>query len=147
MLETTKLVDTNNSFLYQDILYLEHPNPRRHPRQCASLRAGQFSPFAALNGYDEQLEEVSRYTISEMFLTDSEKDLLDEKLQLIQQNKELRVKITYFKKDLKKKGGEYRIKIGKLQSVDFIHHLLLFQDKMKISVKDIVKIEIIESPD
>lgn len=47
---------------YADILHLERPQTeqslRRHPRMSLQNRAKIFSPFAALRGYEEQLEEV-----------------------------------------------------------------------------------------
>lgn len=147
MQETNKWGDIENDFPYQDILYLEHPTPRHHPRQDLSLRAGQFSPFAALTGYDGQLKEVSRYVSSEIYLTDSEKEQLDEQIHFILQNQNVQMKVTYFQKDLKKNGGTYQIKMGSLYRVDPIYHFILFQDKTKIRMQDIVKIEIIESPD
>lgn len=33
---------------YDDILYLPHPEPKRHPRMPLANRAAQFAPFAAL---------------------------------------------------------------------------------------------------
>ena len=41
---------------YDDIIALPHPEPGRHPRMSMSARAAQFSPFAALDGYEEVIE-------------------------------------------------------------------------------------------
>ena len=40
---------------YEDIINLPHPNPKRHPRMSLLERAAQFSPFAALTGFDDLL--------------------------------------------------------------------------------------------
>lgn len=147
MLEISKSEDIKNDFPYLDILYLEHPNPRKHPRQTNALRAGQFSPFAALTGFDGQIEEVSRYTAPKIMLSDSEKEKLDEQLLLIQQNRNLPIKVTYFEKNYKKKGGRYLEKTGYFRRVDSVHHTIVFQDKTMIKMQDIVNIEIIELSD
>ncbi len=41
---------------YEDIIALPHPEPRHHPRMSMAARAAQFSPFAALSGYEEIIE-------------------------------------------------------------------------------------------
>ena len=42
---------------YEDIIHLEHPTSRTHPRMSRLDRAAQFAPFAALKGYEELREE------------------------------------------------------------------------------------------
>ena len=42
---------------YDDIIGLEHPTSKRHPRMPRLDRAAQFAPFAALKGYEEVVEE------------------------------------------------------------------------------------------
>lgn len=42
--------------LYQDIIGLEHPSSKRHPRMSRLDRAAQFAPFAALKGYEEVID-------------------------------------------------------------------------------------------
>lgn len=43
---------------YDDIINLPHPVSQKHPRMAAIDRAAQFSPFAALTGYEKALEET-----------------------------------------------------------------------------------------
>lgn len=45
---------------YDDIINLPHPTSARHPRMSLHDRAAQFSPFAALTGYDEAIKETAR---------------------------------------------------------------------------------------
>ncbi|MBU3840828.1 MAG: hypothetical protein IAA25_07625 [Candidatus Ruminococcus intestinipullorum] len=47
---------------YEDILFCEHPQSKKHPRMPISLRAAQFAPFAALSGHREAVEETARLT-------------------------------------------------------------------------------------
>lgn len=45
---------------YDDIINLPHPTSKRHPRMSLYARAAQFSPFAALTGYEEAIRETAR---------------------------------------------------------------------------------------
>lgn len=46
---------------YDDIINLEHPEPRSHPRMSQHDRAAQFSPFAALSGFEEAIDMSGEY--------------------------------------------------------------------------------------
>lgn len=48
---------------YDDIIHLPHPTSKKHPRMAAFDRAAQFSPFAALTGYEKALEETKETAI------------------------------------------------------------------------------------
>ena len=45
---------------YDDIINLPHPTSKKHPRMSIIKRAAQFSPFAALTGYDDAIQDVER---------------------------------------------------------------------------------------
>lgn len=45
---------------YDDIIGLEHPTSGRHARMSMHDRAAQFSPFAALTGYGDAVDETVR---------------------------------------------------------------------------------------
>ena len=47
---------------YKDMLWLPHPVSATHPRMSLQDRAAQFSPFAALTGYEDALKETARLT-------------------------------------------------------------------------------------
>ena len=51
---------------YDDIINLPHPTSKRHPRMAAIDRAAQFSPFAALTGYEKALEETKETAIEKV---------------------------------------------------------------------------------
>ena len=51
---------------YDDIIGLDHPTSKRHPRMAAIDRAAQFSPFAALTGYEKALEETKESAIDKV---------------------------------------------------------------------------------
>ncbi|MGN0169761.1 MAG: hypothetical protein ACI39H_03250 [Lachnospiraceae bacterium] len=45
---------------YEDIISMPRPVSRNHPPMPVSERAAQFSPFAALTGHSEAMEETAR---------------------------------------------------------------------------------------
>jgi hypothetical protein len=45
---------------YDDIINLPHPTSTKHPRMSMHDRAAQFSPFAALTGHEEAIEETAQ---------------------------------------------------------------------------------------
>ena len=47
---------------YDDIIHLPHHVSATHPHMSMAERAAQFSPFAALTGYEDVLTETARKT-------------------------------------------------------------------------------------
>lgn len=45
---------------YTDIIHLPHPVSKSHPQMSRQDRAAQFSPFAALTGYEEAIRETAK---------------------------------------------------------------------------------------
>ena len=68
---------------YSDIIDLPHHVSTRHAHLPMESRAAQFSPFAALTGYGEAIEETARLTDTRSELDDSRKAELDETLRLL----------------------------------------------------------------
>ena len=128
---------------YADIIDL--PHHRSAKRQPMSLhdRAAQFAPFAALKGYDDELEETARLTDKRIELGDEELFELNEKTYMLLQNIEAlpKVKLTFFVADESKEGGSYRTKAGALRRIDEVQRLFIFEDGVKIAVEDVIKIE------
>ena len=48
---------------YDDIINLPHPTSKKHHRMANADRAAQFSPFAALTGYEKALEETKELAV------------------------------------------------------------------------------------
>ena len=63
---------------YDDILTLPHPVSAVHPQMPLKDRAAQFSPFAALTGYEEAVQETARLTESRPELDEDRKEALNE---------------------------------------------------------------------
>ena len=127
---------------YEAILYVERPKSKHIPL-TKEQRAAQFSPFAALKGYEESIKEEGREVIKKIVLSDDEKEVLNNKINYLLDNIEnLNYKITYFEKDLKKNGGKYITTSEKIKKIDVTNQVLVFDNKVKINLNDINDIEI-----
>lgn len=65
---------------YTDMLHLPHHVSQKRAPMSRIDRAAQFSPFAALTGYEQTIQETERQTQPFRELTESEKEMLNEKL-------------------------------------------------------------------
>lgn len=128
---------------YNDIIRLPHPEPSLHPRMSLENRAAQFSPFAALTGYDEATREEARLTDEKHELSDDTIEMLDARLAVLEQHLKERppVTVTYFHRDEKKSGGRYITVSGNLKNLDGVKHILHMTDDTKIPIEDIRLIE------
>ena len=115
---------------YDDIIDLPHPTSQNHPRMSLHDRAAQFSPFAALTGFDGVIAETGRMTDRKIELSESQKLLLDQKLTLIddviQDGYHPVVTVVYFVPDALKAGGSYQEFIGKVRQVEPVERKLVF---------------------
>ena len=71
---------------YDDIIHLSRPVSGKRSPMTLHDRAAQFSPFAALTGYDAVIEETARLTDRQIELDEGGKALLDEKLRFLRQH-------------------------------------------------------------
>ena len=125
---------------YDDIIDMKRPFSRRKAMSREN-RAAQFAPFSALVGYSEAVKEMARLTDEKKCLSEGIKEIINGKLNYIRQNIESvgEVSITYFVKDLKKSGGKYLTKMGRVKKIgrDFLCMLdgtnILFDDISDIS--------------
>jgi len=62
-------VKTDDCNSYDDIINLSHHISNRHPQMSIEKRAAQFSPFAALVGYDIAIRETAQMVEEEAALT------------------------------------------------------------------------------
>ena len=128
---------------YDDILHLSRPvMPGRAPMTMAD-RAAQFSPFAALTGYDAVIAETGRLTDTQIELDEGGKALLDEKLQTIREHLEEHpaVKLTVFCPDSRKSGGAYETVTGNVKKIDPVARILVLTGGEVIPVDRIYGIE------
>lgn len=132
-----------SEFQYNDILNMPYPNPdieKDFPDEI--LRAAQFAPFAALTGFDEEIEETARLTDSKVELDEYQKAELNDKLLLLNNSEEdEEVSITYFVPDKKKSGGAYVTKKGIVLKIRDYEKDIIMNDGTEIPIDDIIVIE------
>jgi hypothetical protein len=128
---------------YDDIKHLTRPQYDDLPPMSMSDRAAQFSPFAALVGYDDAVDETARLTDSKVVLTEDEMTELNANLNRLLDNLDegLEISVSYFVPDEKKSGGKYVEKVGVVRIFDSYSQELVFMDKSRIIIQDIIKIE------
>lgn len=128
---------------YEDIIDLPHRVSKNHVQMPRESRAAQFAPFAALTGYDSCVKEEARLTDERAELTDGQIEKLNIKTAyLISRIKERpRITVTYFLPDEKKNGGSYVAAEGELSQIEEASGVLIFTDKKRIPLFDILDIE------
>lgn len=128
---------------YNDIINMPHHVSSTRPRMSMHDRAAQFSPFAALTGYDDDVEEAARLTDSQIELTEDMKSVLNEKIQMIFDllDDTPVVKFTYFVPDKRKEGGEYVSKTGAVKQIDEYEKCIVMVDKTIIPICMIIDIQ------
>lgn len=134
---------------YDDIINLPHHVSGRHPQLGKDSYAAQFSPFAALTGYDGVVTEIARVTDERIELDEDAKLRISDKLAVILDHLSDRpeVAVTYFLPDKKKDGGKYVTVIGKIKSYDESGRIIRMTDETKIPIDDLfdIKSEIIDA--
>ena len=135
--------DQNDPHRYDDMLDLEHhvSGTRRH--MSMEQRAAQFSPFAALTGYDQAIQESSRLTSRRIELSEEEQNELNQKLQILSLHgkEKPEVTVTWFEEDPYKEGGSYRQKTVQIRKVDTYAGNLILSDHSTIALSDIIAME------
>lgn len=129
---------------YDDIINLPHPVSERHARMSMHDRAAQFSPFAALTGYDAAVKETARLTDTRIELTEEERAILDAKLRKVIETKET-VCITYFVPDERKNGGAYVRAVGQVKKIDSVNGTVRLADGQDILIGELFLIAKVES--
>ena len=131
---------------YEDIKHLTRPQyGDLHPMSMHD-RAAQFSPFAALVGYDDAVAETARLTDSKLELTEDEMSELNADLNRLLDilNEQPQISVTYFVHDEKKSGGKYVEKQGVVRIFDSYSQELVFTDGVRIAVTDMARLDFTE---
>lgn len=128
---------------YDDIIDLPHHISPTRPHMSMSDRAAQFSPFAALTGYDGVIRESGRLTKERVELSEEELETLGRKQQYLMSiiDESPEITVTYFVPDSLKEGGEYVTCSGRLKRIDEYERRLVFTDGTKVDIDDVVEIE------
>ena len=133
---------------YEDIIHLPRPVSKKRSPMSNFDRAAQFSPFAALTGYDAVIAETGRLTDQCIELDEGGKALLDEKLQTIREHlaEQPEAKLTVFCPDSRKTGGAYEEITGRVKKIDPVTRCIVLTRGEVVSIDRIYGIECLAIP-
>lgn len=129
---------------YDDIINLPHHVSTTRPHMSMHDRAAQFSPFAALSGYGEAVEEVARVTEEEIELDEQTKAEINRQLNYLKSNLPVTVTITYFHPDERKSGGTYLALTGTIKEISLADRLIVMENGQIIPIDSLVDLELAE---
>ena len=142
---------------YGDIMGMEHHRSSRHPHMSMRDRAAQFSPFAALTGYDEEIDEAARLTSDRLELDEAQMELISgalsraaaalEKEKREVSGKAVRARITYFLSDQRKQGGEYITAETEIKKIDPVRRTAVLSGGEIIKIDDIYELHLLGTED
>lgn len=127
---------------YDDIIHLPHHRSLYRSHMSTHDRAAQFSPFAALTGFDSAIEEAGRLTDSRIEPEEYTHTILNHKLGLLmeQLSDQPKATITYFCPDSKKSGGSYKEASGRIIKIDLYRQIITMSDGQEVPIEEIVDI-------
>ena len=125
--------------LYEKIINLPHKTSKNRKRMSMHDRAAQFSAFAALTGYGDEIAEKARLTDSKTYITEDAAFIINERInRLLEREKERpRVTITRFVKDKLKSGGKEEEMSVTVRRVDTVNRQIITDKNEKIAIDDI----------
>ena len=128
---------------YADIMDRKHHQSATRPHMSMAERAAQFSPFAALTGYDAAIKETGRLTDEKIELDEEALTALDMKYQLLMDalDDAPEVTITFFQPDERKAGGKYVSAVGAVKKIDDFERRITMQDGAKIPMDAVLSID------
>lgn len=131
---------------YEDIINLPHHVSATRKHMSEHDRAAQFSPFAALVGYEDEINETARLTEDQ---PDTSSD--DEKLERLNRtiqylidsaDTQPHITITFFLPDAKKSGGKYITEEGDFKKIDEAEMCICLTNGKRYYKSDIYDIQI-----
>jgi hypothetical protein len=128
---------------YDNIINLPHHVSTKHPPMAAIGRAAQFSPFAALTGYDAAVKETARLTDERVELDEYSMNALSDRMQIVVERigEQPEIAITYFQPDRMKSGGSYVTAASAIKKIDEYKRVVITTDGTTIPIDEIVAIE------
>ena len=93
-------------------------------------------------GHDAAIQETVRLTEEKLELSEDEKDIIDGKLQWLEEHikEQPEITVTYFQPDEKKSGGAYVTVTGFAKKIDDIEKLLVLREGISIPINHILSI-------
>ena len=120
---------------------IDHPHhvSSVHPQMSMINRAAQFSPFAALTGYDAQIAETARLTDRRIELTEAEEAEISNALGRLEKGDT--VELTYFVPDKRKAGGRYVTERVTVKQLVPTEGMVVLTDGRSVEMSAIIEVE------
>lgn len=135
-------MDTNARIMYDDIIDHDHYVDPDRPQMSRLNRAAQFSPFAALTGYEDLIDEAARQTSTQIELDDSTKEEIARRLNvLLSMENPPTATVTFFVQDAKKSGGAYETTMGIIRRYSDFSRLITMDNGMNVCLDDVSAIQ------
>lgn len=131
---------------YDDIICLQRPDSGRRARMSLYDRAAQFSPFAALTGFDDAIAETGRQTQDRIELDRDALDRLDEQMQGLLEvlDSQPEAEVVWFRYDERKAGGSYVTTTGHVKKVDTYLERMIFTDGRSIPLGEVLSVRVMK---
>lgn len=128
---------------YDDMLRLPHHVSASRKPMAITARAAQFAPFAALSGYDAEVQEAGRLTDRPIEPDEYEKEAMNARLQLLARHfrEEWVVSLVFFQPDERKAGGAYVTRTGTVKKLYETERLLTLTDGTVIPLDDLIALD------
>lgn len=128
---------------YDDIINLPHHVSSTRPQMSMLDRAAQFSPFAALTGYDAAIKETGRLTENKIDMDEESFKVLNFKFQILRDliDEEPEVTFVYFKPDERKAGGAYVSQTGVVKKIQEFERQIVLMSGAIIPMDEVQDIE------
>ena len=128
---------------YNDIINLPHHRSRTHHQMSVGDRAAQFSPFAALKGYEDEIDDLASPRLSHFTQSEAQISQLNEMLVLLKgrEKEHPDVFVTCFRSETDDGEGVLLTLKGKLTKVDGRFKLLVLGGE-KIRFDEIAEIHL-----
>ena len=127
---------------FSAIMNMPHHVSKKRRQMTLEERAVQFSAFAALSGYDEEIDETARLTSPREAMSEDDIAELDMAFQrlLDSESEHPTVTVTYFQPDERKEGGRYIVYSGVFRHFEQDSGALFFGGNTKIYMNNISSI-------
>ena len=131
---------------YDDIIFLNAPTSKNHPRMSMNNRAAQFAPFAALVGYAEAITESRENEDIRRTISEDKKEEIEGLLHKISAvlSSNPTIEVIYYSKENNSQKGKYITYRGKVKKVDTNNRTIVFVNKKIVPIKEIYDLIIIE---
>lgn len=127
---------------FSDIIHLDRPSSSRQKMSLYD-RAAQFSPFAALTGHEDAINETARLTEKKRILDKEQIQTLNNQLNFLisHLSNKFTITITYFQDDKLKDGGKYISQTSFISKIDTYQRYLRLDTGEKIYFKNLYRID------